>query len=74
MADKKNDDLGAAQVQEKVDKENEQGYAGSVPDPTPNEAYTVAGVLKNMPTSEKAAPTAAQVRENFAPLSKGEQK
>jgi hypothetical protein len=28
------------------DKANEQGYFGAVPDETPNEAYTVAGVTK----------------------------
>jgi hypothetical protein len=30
-----------------LDEANEAGYLGSVPDPTPNEAYTVAGVTSS---------------------------
>ena len=41
-----------AEVQEAVDKETAQGYRGVVADETDNEAYTVAGVLKGMPTPE----------------------
>lgn len=36
-----NDTLQAA-----FDKANDQGFFGEVPDETPNEAYTVAGVTK----------------------------
>lgn len=45
-------DGGSAQVQDKVDQENAQGYRGTVPDPTPNEAYTLKGVTSGMPTPE----------------------
>jgi len=30
-----------------LEEANEVGYLGSVPDPTPNEAYTVAGVTSS---------------------------
>lgn len=39
-------ELGADQVQDAFDQANEQGYFGTVPDETPNEAYTVEGVVK----------------------------
>jgi hypothetical protein len=56
MAEKKHDtaadDAGQAEVQEKFDAIEEQGYVGTVPDETPNEHYTVAGVLKGLPTPE----------------------
>jgi hypothetical protein len=39
-------------VQRKVEQENEQGYRGTVPDATPNEAYTVKGVTAHQPTPE----------------------
>lgn len=54
MTTKKKDDLGADEVQKKVDAEVEQGFAGTVPDQTPNENYTVGGVLKDKPTPETA--------------------
>lgn len=60
MADKKQaTDAGQAEVQANFDRANEQGYVGSVPDPTPNEAYTVAGVTSGAPTPE-TDPKAAQ--------------
>jgi hypothetical protein len=31
---------------------HEQGFLGKVPDPTPNEHYTVGGVLAGKPTPE----------------------
>ena len=46
------DDAGADQVQAKMDEEQEQGYRGFVPDPTPNANYTVAGVTSGAPTPE----------------------
>jgi hypothetical protein len=49
------DDLGRAEVEEKLDTEQEQGFKGSVPDPTPNENYSVAGVTKGKPTPETDA-------------------
>jgi hypothetical protein len=48
----KGDDLGQAEVQAKFDEANAQGYWGSVPDETPNENYTLAGVIANKPTPE----------------------
>lgn len=39
-------------VQKQADEENEKGYRGSTPDPTPNEHYTVAGVTSGKPTPE----------------------
>ena len=53
---KKSEDLGAAEVQKKVDKETDQGFAGSVPDETPNQNYTIKGVTKDKPTPETSAP------------------
>jgi hypothetical protein len=51
MAETKND-AGKAQVQAQVDKETEQGFIGVEVDPTPNSAYTVAGVTSGEPTPE----------------------
>jgi hypothetical protein len=58
MSDKKTtknsstDDVGQDEVQAKFDEANEKGYWGSVPDETPNENYTVAGVGAGLPTPE----------------------
>jgi hypothetical protein len=69
MADTKNretatskrtgDDAGEAQVQQRVDQEQEQGFVGVEVDPTPNENYTVQGVVKKLPTPETDADAAA---------------
>ncbi len=40
------------EVQANKDAEDAKGYVGTVPDPTPNENYTVAGVVKGLPTPE----------------------
>jgi hypothetical protein len=48
----KSDDLGADEVQAKVDEAEAKGYLGEVPDPTPNSAYTVGGVTSGAPTPE----------------------
>lgn len=64
MAERKNDDLGADQVQEKVDEENEQGFRGTEVDPTPNENYTVAGVTSEKPTPETDPKASAKARES----------
>jgi hypothetical protein len=53
---KKSDDLGSSEVQKKVDTETEQGFSGTVPDQTPNQNYTVGGVLKDKPTPETSTP------------------
>lgn len=45
------EDVGQAEVQEKVDEESEKGYRGATPDPLDDAAYTVEGVT----TSDRAA-------------------
>ena len=52
MADSKSKDVGQEQVQKAADAEAEKGLAGDEVDPTPNENYTVAGVLAGKPTPE----------------------
>lgn len=37
---------GADQVQSRMDEIHAKGYEGTVPDKTPNEAYTVTGSVK----------------------------
>lgn len=49
MADSKAQDHGQAEVQARFDEATAKGYFGEVPDDKPNEAYTVAGVTKDMP-------------------------
>jgi hypothetical protein len=61
MPTKKNDDLGQAEVQEKVDAETEKGLHGVKVDPTPDEHYTVNGVLAGKPTPESDADHRADV-------------
>jgi hypothetical protein len=48
-------DIGQAEVQETVDAENAQGFRGVKVDPTPDEHYTVAGVIEGLPTPENHA-------------------
>lgn len=55
-------DAGQTEVQAQVDEENEQGFVGTKVDPTPNEHYTVAGVLAGKPTPENNAEQAAKAR------------
>jgi len=45
-------DAGQDQVQEAVDEETDQGFRGTKVDPTPDSAYSVAGVNKGAPTPE----------------------
>lgn len=45
-------DGGVAQAAAKMDAETDAGYSGTVPDPTPNHAYSVAGVTAGEPTPE----------------------
>ncbi len=53
MADnKKNDDAGQAEVQKLSDEASAKGYFGEVPDETPNEHYTLRGVVAGKPTPE----------------------
>jgi hypothetical protein len=53
----------AQEVQAQVDHEEELGYRGTKTDPTPNEAYTVGGVLKDMPTPETDADAKAEAEQ-----------
>ena len=65
MADSKKKDSGEAEVQAKVDEENEVGYRGTAVDPTPRDNYTLQGVVSGAPTpetDEKAAEAARQSR------------
>jgi hypothetical protein len=74
MADKKQDtatDAGQAEVQKKFDAEQEQGYRGVVPDPTPNENYSVAGVTSGAPTPETDKKAAAKAAEQAAKVAEG---
>lgn len=48
------DDLGANEVQAKVNEASEQGFYGTEVDQTPNENYSVAGVTSGKPTPETA--------------------
>lgn len=57
-------DKTAAQVQEIVDRETEQGFRGVEADPTPNENYTVAGVTSGAPTPETDEEQAEAVRRH----------
>ncbi|MEK6281871.1 MAG: hypothetical protein AABN95_16075 [Acidobacteriota bacterium] len=49
-------DSGSHEVQEIVDAEEDKGHTGTVPDPTPNANYTVAGVTAGKPTPESPEP------------------
>lgn len=53
----------AAAVQRATDRAQEQGFYGVETDPTPNEHYTVAGVVAGKPTPETDADSAAQARK-----------
>ena len=63
MAKDTKDDGGAAEVQAKVDEENEQGFRGTRVDPTPLENYTLSGVTSGKPTPETDEKAAAKARE-----------
>lgn len=48
---------------ERAEQDAEQGYSGTVPDPTPNEHYTVQGVTSGKPTPETDDDARRKVRE-----------
>lgn len=48
----KNETKSDDNVQKAVDEAESKGYIGTTPDETPNENYTVAGVLSGKPTPE----------------------
>jgi hypothetical protein len=58
-------DAAQQEVQKAVDKAEERGLLGVEVDPTPNENYTVAGVLAGAPTPETDADHARQVRQQL---------
>ena len=64
-ADAHASDSSLAEVQKQVDKEQEQGFRGIETDPTPNENYTVAGVVAGLPTPETDKAHARTVREHL---------
>ncbi len=45
-------DLGQAEVQANMNEATDQGFLGEEADPTPNENYTVEGVVAGKPTPE----------------------
>jgi hypothetical protein len=58
-------DAAQKEVQKAVDKAEERGLLGVEVDPTPNENYTVAGVLAGAPTPETDAEHAREVRQKL---------
>ncbi len=60
------DDAGEAQLQAQFDQEEAQGYRGVVADPTPNSAYTAAGVAAGEPTPETDAQAAKDAEAHRA--------
>jgi hypothetical protein len=59
VAERKNEDLGQAEVEKEVDKEQEQGYRGVKVDPLPNSAHS----LESGPDSPTAAEQAEALRK-----------
>lgn len=57
------EDGSAAEVQKAADEATEKGFIGTVPDPTPNDNYTVAGVTAGKPTPETDDKLAAEARQ-----------
>ncbi len=62
-ADTAKAEAGNARVEAQVNVEEEQGFRGEKVDPTPNEAYTVAGVTSGQPTPETDKDAARDARE-----------
>jgi hypothetical protein len=55
----------AKAVQRATDKAQEQGFYGVETDPTPNEHYSVAGVVEGKPTPETDPDHARDVRQKL---------
>ena len=49
-------DAGQAEMQERADKVQEQGYDGTVPDDTPNEAYALPDAGAGTPEADRVHP------------------
>jgi hypothetical protein len=58
-------DAAQKEVQKAVDKAEEKGYLGVEVDPTPDEHYTVSGVLAGKPTPETDPDHAREVRQKL---------
>jgi hypothetical protein len=56
-------DGGASQVQEMMDKEQEQGFVGRKVDPTPNDRYSMEGGAPE-PGDNPTAPSEDEVKSN----------
>ncbi|HVL82621.1 MAG TPA: hypothetical protein VM840_13615 [Actinomycetota bacterium] len=56
---------GSTSPDEAKAAEDEKGYLGQTPDPTPNEHYTVPGVLAGKPTPETDDDLAAKAKVNL---------
>lgn len=65
-ADQAAKEVGADQVQASVDEDNDKGFHGVKTDPTPDEHYSVAGVLAGLPTPETDAEAAALADRSLA--------
>ena len=63
VQDEQVQDAGTQQVQDALTQEQEQGYRGAKVDPTPNSAYSVAGVTSGEPTPETDPVAAKEARE-----------
>lgn len=70
MAESKNTqpprDAAQKEVQKVVDEAGEKGYLGVEVDPTPDEHYTVSGVLAGKPTPETDRDHAREVQQKLA--------
>lgn len=68
MAETKKTADTATRVEAAMATEQELGYRGYVPDPTPNENYTVAGVTSGKPTPETDRDAKEAARKTAADL------
>ncbi len=57
---------GNTEVQAAVDEASEPGYVGYNPDPTPNDHYTLSGVVDGLPTPESDREAAQAVTDEAA--------
>lgn len=64
MAEKATTDKAKAEVEKQLNAELAQGFRGLEVDPTPNEHYTVGGVLAGKPTPESDPEHAKKVRDS----------
>lgn len=65
MTTNKTAEAAKGDAQEQVDEEQKKGYRGDKVDPTPNEHYTVPGVLAGLPTPETDPEHAHKVRSEL---------